>query len=318
MVYHSIFWIIIAIFTYFLEYRLEKPVDKLLASIFSVTLAASTFYFHLYFFNNFYLQRKYFYYGIGVILILLIFGLLENFFYNLIYNESIFIIWDILQLVFLLAALTGMKFFKDGLNEKYQLQELKAQKLELELSSIKSQINPHFLFNTLNNLYSLSLQNSEKTPEMVLRLSEIMRFMFDSAQEQKIPLDKEIQYIRNYIELEKLRLGNKAKIEINVSGLNKFNEIAPMLLISFVENAFKHGFDAISEQILVITIDISIQNNHLYFSIENTKGKNPKVISTGKGIENAKKLLNLLYFKKHSIVIENSETEYKLFLELEL
>lgn len=208
----------------------------------------------------------------------------------------------------------------DWLNQQRIQQEIDKQRLQSELNFLKSQINPHFLFNTLNNLYALTLKKSESAPDIVLKLSDMMRYMLYECNEKTVPLEKELTYIKNYLELEKLRRHEKIKILVNIEGKPEKLEIAPLLLIPFIENAFKHSAKKHGNQYF-ISIYLNINNNELNLSVENSVSSNniqdPK-LPGGIGLVNVKRRLELLYPEKHKLDIKSTSDTFtvKLYLEL--
>lgn len=191
---------------------------------------------------------------------------------------------------------------------------------DLELNFLKSQINPHFLFNTLNNIYSLSLQKSDRSPEMILKLSDLMRYMLYECNVATVSLKREIQFLEDYIALEKIRHGEKAEITFTVEGDTENKNIPPLLLIPFVENAFKHGINAQFGNAWVhIKLKLDTNATAFLFSIENNKPTLPepkKQMTGGIGIENAKKRLHMIYPKTHQLRIE--ETNNTFIVELSI
>lgn len=191
-----------------------------------------------------------------------------------------------------------------------------SQKVNSELSFLRAQLNPHFLFNTLNNIYSLSNKNSKNTTEAILKLSELMRYMIYEANEQKISLEKEIEYIKNYISLQLLRLKDSSGVKINIHGELNY-KIEPLLLISFIENAFKYGTDYKGKT--DIRIRIKSIDKKLDLEVINTFQPNKKNIkNSGIGLQNIKNRLNLLYQKSHTLLIDKSNGLYKVNLTLHL
>ena len=195
----------------------------------------------------------------------------------------------------------------------------KQKEKEAELKLLKAQLNPHFLFNTLNNLYGLSVIKSDKLPGLMLQLSNLLRYSLYETKEEAVSLEKEIQYLENYVALEKIRLENTSiTLEKNGSYLDK--EIAPMLFIVFVENAFKHLGGEVSK----VNITINIEADKIHFICGNTIDKEKPIeknIETGKsgiGLQNAKQRLQLLYPKKHKLTIEEKSNSYLVDLMLEL
>ncbi|OGU34563.1 MAG: hypothetical protein A2068_02270 [Ignavibacteria bacterium GWB2_35_6b] len=199
-----------------------------------------------------------------------------------------------------------------------RLKQTESEKLSAQIASLKSQINPHFLFNTLNNIYATAIDTSPKAADMVDKLSEIMRYTMKDTQQDFVLLDDEINYINNFIELQKVRLDRRVKLEYysldNIPAL----QIAPMLLIPFIENAFKHGVN--SEQKSHIKIEISMDKTEFQLRVVNKKVNAQTDISesSGLGIKNTKHRLNLIYPSKHLLVINDTEKEFSVSLHINL
>jgi sensor histidine kinase YesM len=198
------------------------------------------------------------------------------------------------------------------------LRQLEKEKLVAQISSLKSQINPHFLFNTLNNIYATAIDASPQTADMVDKLSEMMRYTMKESQNDFVPLEDEINYLNNYIELQKLRLESLVKFDYSVEGDFTEFQIAPMLLISFIENAFKHGVN--SEQNSYIRINIKVNGSELHFLVTNNKVKTQVNTSehNGLGIENTKHRLSLIYPSRHLLTIKETENDYYVSLHINL
>jgi two-component system LytT family sensor kinase len=193
--------------------------------------------------------------------------------------------------------------------------ELKLKESELKL--LKGQIQPHFLFNTLNNLYLLALEKSDKTPDLVLRLSELLSYITYDCSAEKIPLFKEIEFINSFIELEKIRY-EKCDIYLKISGNTRNIQIAPMILHTFIDNSFKHGVQQKNESPW-IRFNLTVNDNHLIFSAENIKKhENEPGKTQGIGIINARKRLNLIYPDRHELIINDSVDRYSVLLKIEL
>lgn len=194
-------------------------------------------------------------------------------------------------------------------NQKAQ-QILTQEKLQAELKFLKTQIHPHFLFNTLNNLYALTLKKSDKAPETVLKLSELINYMLYECKSDEVPLSKEVKFIRNYADIEKMRYGDKLDIDIRVSGDVADQKIAPLIILPFVENCFKHGASENLQQSWVkVTIDS--YPDHVVIKVENSKGDNGNghTREEGIGIQNVKRRLDLLYPGRHELkIIGGAET----------
>ncbi|MBC7890560.1 MAG: histidine kinase [Ferruginibacter sp.] len=194
--------------------------------------------------------------------------------------------------------------------------EMKVQKLNAELSYLKAQINPHFLFNTLNNIYALSICQSEQTPEAILKLSAIMRFVTQDAEAEKVPLEKELDYLNNYISLQQLRSNNNLEVSFILNGDGHNKVIAPLLLINFIENAFKHG---VSNHIpCFVNISILITQSQLTMEVINKKMDGTQKQSTSTGSNNTKRRLELQYPGKHLFIVDESNDLYKVTLQLNL
>ncbi len=198
------------------------------------------------------------------------------------------------------------------------LRQTEKEKLSAQISSLKSQINPHFLFNTLNNIYATAIDKSPQTADMVERLSEMMRYTMKETQNDFVPLDEEINYINNFIELQKLRLESKIKFEYTIEGEFAGLQIAPMLLIPFVENAFKHGVN--SEQNSSIRINIKANESELHFLVANNKvnTQSDSIEHNGLGIENTKHRLSLIYPSRHLLAIKETENDFTVSLHINL
>ncbi|MFK7813360.1 MAG: sensor histidine kinase [Maribacter sp.] len=194
---------------------------------------------------------------------------------------------------------------------------------EAELKLLKAQLNPHFLFNTLNNLYGLSVIKSDKLPELMLKLSDLLRYSLYETKEVIVPFEKELTYLENYISLEKIRLEDKTDISLIKKGNFSSTQIAPMLLIVFVENAFKH-LGAIRGEHSHVEVNIKGNSNVLEFNCSNTINTNTKLEAnleigeSGIGLKNAKKRLALIYPKKHKLSITQNNLEYIVNLKLHL
>ncbi|MGB3774915.1 MAG: histidine kinase [Leeuwenhoekiella sp.] len=223
---------------------------------------------------------------------------------------------------YVLSFVTAIKTTADFLRESSRAARLEKARMESELRFLRSQISPHFFFNTLNNIYSLSLERSDKTPEVVLKLSELMRYLVYETKPHKQSLKKEILCIQNYLDLERLRYAELLKVDLNISGDLENKKIAPMLLIPFVENAFKHGANKNVGNV-EIKIDFIIDDKFLYFKIRNTSLLNtyaPKLKNAGGiGIANVKKRLELGYSKnEYRLEIHELKNEFIVDLKLKL
>ena len=206
-------------------------------------------------------------------------------------------------------------FFSLTLSISNQWKQERKEKTDAELSYLKAQINPHFLFNTLNSIYSLAIQKSDAAPEAVVRLAGMMRYVLHDANSEQVSLDKEIEYICDYIELQKLRFGNQVPIEFQVNGQAAGKSIAPLILIGFVENAFKHGVNA--EENSHVAIDINIDKTRLLVKVRNNKVKVQHKEESGIGLQNVRDRLQHLYPATHTLSIENTDTYFLVTLTIQ-
>jgi len=199
------------------------------------------------------------------------------------------------------------------------------KKLENELNQAKGQLlrhqlHPHFLFNAFNSLYSLSLKNSSKTPDTILKLSGMMRYLTDDSINKQVKLTHELKFIQEYIAIEKIRFGEQANITLQIEGNPQDKIIEPLILIALVENAFKHGFYTNHESAFV-SIKVFISNQFILFKVENSildKQHFDTSKREGKGLDNLKKRLHLSYPKKHSLVLQDKKNLYLAQLEINL
>ena len=197
--------------------------------------------------------------------------------------------------------------------------ERRQQEKEAELKLLKAQLNPHFLFNTLNNLYGLSVIKSDKLPDLMLKLSDLLRYSLYDTKELFVPLEKEIQYLENYMSLERIRLEDQTDIQFNKNGEFSASSIAPMLLIVFVENAFKH-LGTNKSNISKVLVDLHVDEEKLIFKCVNSidevslKEKGLEKGKSGIGLQNAKKRLGLIYPEKHQLKIEQTKENYSIEL----
>ena len=195
--------------------------------------------------------------------------------------------------------------------------ENKATQLDSEVKLLRAQVNPHFLFNSLNSIYSLALEKDDRAPEITMKLSQIMRYMVDRAHEDKILLKEEVNYLRDYLDLEKLRTGDKAEISFEVNGETDFKMVEPLLLIPFVENAFKHGINTLKSG-GVVRINLECKAKQITFTCINNFNSSIKKESTGTGINNVRKRLERLYPGRYDLFINKEDAQFKVVLNLYL
>jgi two-component system LytT family sensor kinase len=331
VVYHTAFWLTLLILLIFLENGSFNLGITIIAQIGQVA-----FFMVLVYINTMVLVPRYLsknriaiYLVYLLILVLLVtfsrvvfeFWLYSDFSSmqsNLIYRNQI--IYFFLHL-FIAVASTLFVISIEWVRNEREKQELKTEQIQTELKFLKSQINPHFLFNILNSLYALTLKKPDMAPTMVIKLSEMMRYMLYECNEKRVPLDKEINYLRNYLDLERLRIGNKMDIELEVHGdlENKF--IAPLIFINFVENAFKHGGIGAKNEKGHVRLDITVENQVIHFVLENSKrmkisnSQSMKPVG-GIGLKNVQERLNLVYTNNYAINIREDDYIYSVDLSL--
>ena len=240
-------------------------------------------------------------------------------------NLSTSLAYNFTHTAIYLLLTVALKFSIDWYEENKTLQEVQVEKLQAEVNYLRSQVNPHFLFNALNNLYALTLRKSDQAPAIVLKLSELMEYMLYESDEAFVPLEKEIKYLGNYLDLEKIRQGNQADIRLTVVGDMDKRVVPPFLILPLVENAFKHGVSrAVRNAYLHVDVRIGgaslgagivggivvvIENNKLDFREEDRSG--------GIGLVNVRRRLELLYPDRHRLTIAEEAELFRVTLELE-
>lgn len=235
--------------------------------------------------------------------------------------ESIFgvtFLYLFLETNFMVGIAFSIKIIKKWLEQQEEKHEMEKQNLKSELNFLKVQLNPHFLFNTMNNLYSLSLEKSSKTSEGIAKTAELLRSVLYECNDSEIPLEKEVNLLENYIELEKMRYGNRLQVNFNVKGPVNDYKIAPMLLFTFVENCFKHGCSNNTEK-PDIAVLLKANQQRIKFTTENNKAKKRKDNSKksgGIGLNNAKKRLEIIYPERHRLTVSEDDNHFKLNLEI--
>jgi LytS/YehU family sensor histidine kinase len=221
--------------------------------------------------------------------------------------------------LFAFAISTAIKITNEWFKAEREKKEMENEKLHSELAFLKSQVNPHFLFNILNNICSLARKKSDNTENAIIQLSRIMRYMLYDSKDEKVSLEKEVEYLQNYIDLQRLRISDSVIINFNIEGNMDGKMVEPMLLIPFVENAFKHGVSYLDES--NIDIVLKVANGNLHFRVENNrikKNDDPVQQESGIGLKNVLRRLELLYPGKHIIKIEETIAKYIVNLEISI
>ncbi|RLZ10768.1 sensor histidine kinase [Faecalibacter macacae] len=272
-----------------------------------------------------YLKKKYWIYAIVLLISFLIIHIIPDFVFP--FERRVmprdegfrprrtpwFIIWSPKVLIFACATLISVI-----IKQRKVYQEVKEEKQLSEIAYLRAQINPHFLFNTLNSIYALTLQKSDNAPDAVMKLSKMMRYVVTDSAADFIALQKDIDYIKNYIQLQKLRLVNQNSINISITGNFTNYSISPLLLINFIENAFKYGIVDVVEN--PIKIDIQLEEGILNFMVVNAIS-NYDVNEEDKsltGISNSKKRLDYYYPDRYDLNIDESNQQFKVELKLDL
>lgn len=258
-------------------------------------------------------KKRYVVYGLLLIATLLFGALIK------IYPDIAWI--GITKMFFFLIYTTGTGmaafFLRRNLLIRRENEDKEKLQKEMELTYLKEQVNPHFLFNSLNSIYALSRQQSPETPDLVMQLSELMRYQLESAKKDTVLVREELEFIENYLLLEEKRLSKRCTIEFLITGEFLEYRMAPMLLIPFVENAIKHGAHSTNTQ-SSIDVSASLKGSVLQFSVVNSK---PSIATEAKregmGLNNVKRRLKLLY-PKHQLTIEDAELVYRVHLSIDL
>lgn len=212
---------------------------------------------------------------------------------------------------------TSISVIQRWLKTEQTRKETENEKLNTELSFLKSQVNPHFFFNTLNNIYSLAVVRSEKTAPAVMKLSSIMRYILTETERDLVPLSNEVEFTNNFIDLQKVRLTDKVMLSFTMEGNKENLLVAPLLFIPFVENAFKYGVS--TKESSSIQIEIKTEGNTIQFSCVNyiVASENTLMENTGIGINNVKRRLELMYPGKHKLTTSEKDNYFSVYLEIE-
>ncbi|RMG20495.1 MAG: histidine kinase [Bacteroidetes bacterium] len=227
------------------------------------------------------------------------------------------VFWTVVPVIFVLAISTGYGFIMELNKQEKIRQEEQQERLKSELSFLRSQISPHFIFNILNSIVYLIRSKSELAETVTIKLSELMRYMLYTSEAGQVPLHTELEYLKNYIALQKIRFGEDVDIQFNIEGAEAGQHIEPMLMIPFVENAFKHGVGMIEQA--KIDIFIKFDETSLVFLVTNKlspQASEDKDASSGIGIRNVKRRLELLYPDRHQLDIRQEQGLFRVELRL--
>jgi len=331
---HIIFWLFsivlfILVLFYTRDFRLSK-IDLAMAVNILVTvllLSISVYINLLWLIPFFFGKRKYllfFIFQMGNILLFIVLNfIISGWFEGGAHrNFPAEIVAEFILVLIFLVITTLLKFTRDSItlqDVELKMKEVEKQKIEAELKVLQAQVNPHFFFNILNSLYSLTLDKSEKAPEMILKLSELMRYVIYGAKEDAIPIGKQLEFLQNYIYLESLRSGESLKVDMQITGAHTEVKIDPLLFVAFFENAFKHGTKARENNPYIdIRFDLTSEKQVIFF-IQNNKDDfhfKDKQEQGGIGLQNVKKRLKMLYPDRHQLTITETEDLYRVDLSI--
>ena len=323
----GIFQVILHLLVFiFYSFDREKPQIQISQVTFFLNYAIATFIISYILLPQFYYRKKYLQFFVSLVVMVATVIMIEEFILEQIYfpdtrgkkfNAVFYTLIDVLPVI---AILSGFKFAWDALRKQKEVDELKAAVERSEMQFLKSQINPHFLFNNLNNLYAFAIENSPQTPTIILELSEVLRYMLYECKEKFVPLTKEVKQLKNFTELYKLQIEERGIVNFTQENIQSNYQIAPLILIVFIENAFKHSQASQSDKIYInISIQLSDQGQ-LNFSCMNNyqETTNTENLAHGIGLENVKKRLQLLYPYAHQLNIRQTKNQFKVQLSLQL
>jgi len=244
---------------------------------------------------------------------------LEQIFFPLKRGKSFMVFYALLQALPSILILVGFKFAWDASLKQNELEKVKKLMVENELQFLKSQINPHFLFNNLNNIYAYAIENSPKTPQIILELSTVLRYMIYDCREEFVLIGKELEHLRHFVNLNKLQMEERGSITLNIQDETQQKYIAPLILIVFVENAFKHSLSSQVDDIQIF-ISVRIEGNTLFFECKNTffAQGNTQNLHQGVGLKNVIAQLNLLYSDAYQLNINEQDNWYEVSLQITL
>lgn len=310
----------------FYSFDRHRPSIEWHQLLFYLNYALASFLINYAFLPLFYYKKRYIQFGFWLLVLVAAVILIEE-----LVLEKIFfpdtrgqhfpgVFYSLLDVLPVITILSGFKFAWDALGKQREVEQLRTAVEESELQFLISQVNPHFLFNNLNNLYSYAITDSPQTPKIILELSSVLRYMLYECKEKFVPLSKEIEHLESFTRLNQLQIEERGQVNFKAHNINGGFEIAPLILIVFIENAFKHSQASQTEN---IKIDIELEltkEGELDFYCKNTfnKTSNTESLSNGIGLENVKKRLNLLYSNLHQLKIRETEHQFEVHLIIQL
>jgi len=333
---HVLFWCgVLLFYTFFFDGSHQKQQDVLLFSLFLMPITIATTYISIYKLIPEYLVKKR--YGRFILystytLIISAYLIMVSLFFSLVYlahfeysqmnplTKNILVVTSVVYLV--TVVVSAFKLLQLHLRQAEKAKKLETKILETqlhlkeqELNYLKMQIHPHFLFNTLNTLYGFALKKASETPEMILKLSNLLDYLLYQVDKPIVPIREEIEHIKDYIELEKLRFRDSLQVRFDHQLVSEQTSIAPMLLLPFVENSFKHG--RLIDGVLIIDILLRSSIGQIDFKVQNSSVEN-EPSPNGIGLQNIRKRLDLLYRDRYGLEILNSENTFTVHLTLYL
>jgi two-component system LytT family sensor kinase len=319
--FHVLFWVAYCMLNAYSWYTFDKTYNETtLYGLTRLPLKIIAVYINFFLLVHFFFKKKYVAFFSFFLLNLILAGIIQTYISARgIFNYQNFTQYSlpIYSVAVLSSALVIVRQFFIKVNESRQME---IEKIKSELGFLKAQFQPHFLFNTLNNIYSLTFNNCELAGKSILQLSGLLRYLLYESEAEKVDLQKEINHLKNYIELEKIRFASRLELSFNISGNVADKKIIPILLIAFLENAFKHASNKMNEKIW-ITIDLIVKESMLSFTVENSvfaEGKTQLHNSySGIGLENVKRRLSLLY-ETYTLNNGLKDNYYHTFLQLPL
>ncbi len=329
---HVLFWILLFVLPYLLRPSFDSPRQSMEQNRDNLTYLVTInriVWVALFYFNAYWVvprviyQKKFTSYvfillAIFLTLFLIDWALFHFLITGVAYSVKHFLWFNAFPIIFLLACSTAFKMFSDRVKQDQLVKEKENENLKTELSLLRSQVSPHFMFNIMNNMVALARKKSDLLEPSLIKLSSLLRYMLYETDE-KVDLQKEIEYLQSYIDLQKQRFGNNVTIKTCMENVDDHYEIEPMLLIPFVENAIKHG----TGQIESATVDIQLkaEKNILSFTVRNRFNEDSDEIkdkSSGIGLPNVQRRLDLLYGKKHSLLVTKQNGWFIVSLQIVL
>jgi len=306
----------------------EVPLIDLIFALYHTILFLFVCYYLI---PTFFYPKKYFFFFLSLIVAIIVFAIGEEGVIEKILTpesrgldpvswKSIY--YFIGETIVPLMAFMTIKFVFDNLEKEKRLEQIEKNQLTNELKFLKSQIQPHILFNSLNNLYDFTLSKSDKAPELVLGLSNVLRYVLYETADEKVMLTKELDFLKDYIALQQMQLEGRGEINFQLNEIENAEQfkISPFLLIPYIENSFKHSLQT-KETEIEINIKIEVNEQQLILNVENNFEKienSNNLLTKGIGLENVKKRLVLLYPDRHELNIEDKENWYKVYLKIDL